>query len=291
MAQNSVTPVVQVGKPYRYTWEEAIESLRQDPRHGDLIFDAYLTSDLLQNCRRFAASAEFAETLALVRTHQPRGHDLLDVPAGNGIGTVAFAKAGFNVTAVEPDSSESVGRGAIAKCLAAENLTARIVTAYGESLPFEPRSFDIVYVRQGLHHARDLKAMLREYARVLRPGGLLLCCREHVVDDYNRSLQAFLDNQVDHQLYGGEHAFTLTDYVSAFEDARLKIVRKYGPYDSSINLHPNTLESLAEKICSATAGRILGVLLPRPLVVRLGMWRLRRSKRPGRLYSFLAIPA
>lgn len=276
-------------KTFVHSWEEAIDILRKDAVHGQLIHDAYLTSDLTGNCRRFAAGAEFAETLRLIREYRPDARDVLDIPAGNGIATVALAKAGFKVTAVEPDPSNSVGRGAIAMCLAAEQVNAAIVDAFGETLPFEAGSFDVVYVRQGLHHARDLKAMVGEYARVLRPGGLLLGCREHVVDDYGDSLQAFLDAQPDHQLYGGEHAFTLPDYRAAFAHGNFRIAEEVGPYDSAINLHPNTVDSLVDKICKSTPGRILCLLLPKSLVARLGMWHLRHSKRPGRLYSFVAI--
>lgn len=278
-------------KTLTHSWEAAIDILRRDPVHRQLIHDAYLTADLAGNCRRFAESAEFEETLRLIRAYRPGAREVLDIPAGNGIATWALVKAGFNVTAVEPDPSSSVGRGAIASCLAAAHLDACIVDAYGEKLPFETKSFDVVYVRQGLHHAHDLKAMVAEYARVLRPSGLLLGCREHVVDDYGASLQAFLDAQPDHQLYGGEHAFTLADYRAAFAHGGFTIAEEIGPYDSPVNLHPNTPESLAEKICESAPGRILGLVLPRHLVVRFGMWHLKRSKRPGRLYSFVAIAA
>ena len=284
-------PFLEQEKTFPYSWEEAIGLLREDPLHRELIFDAYLTTDLRGNCRRFAESAEFAEVLRLIRARRPDARDVLDVPAGNGIATFAFARTGMNVVAVEPDPSASVGRGAIVASLATEDLDARIVDAFGEKLPFEPASFDVVYVRQGLHHARDLNAMLREYARVLRPGGLLLGCREHVVDNYESSLRDFLASQVDHQLYGGENAFTLTDYRAAFSDAHLRIVDEFGPYDSPINLHPNTPDRLAVKICESAQGRVLSALLPKSLVLRLGMWRLRRSKRPGRLYSFVALAA
>lgn len=274
-----------------YSWEEAIDVLRNDPQHRKLIYDAYLTADLQENCRRFAESIEFAEVIKLIQSYRPQARSVLDIPAGNGIATYAFARAGFDVVAVEPDPSASVGRGAIKASLASENLEARIVEAYGEKLPFDSSTFDVVYVRQGLHHAQDLRTMLREFARVLSNGGLLLACREHVVDNYQSSLRDFLDAQIDHQLYGGENAFTLADYRTAIVDAGLKIVKEIGPYDSPINLHPNTLESLATKICESVPGRVLTTVLPAFLVSWLGMWYLKRSRRPGRLYSFIALAA
>lgn len=273
---------------YPYTWEQAVEILRGDPAHQGLIFDAYLTRDLAGNCSRFAAGAEFAEVRALLQRHAPGARRLLDMPAGNGIATHAFAAAGFDVTGVEPNPSTEVGRGAIARVLAASELRAEIVDAYGEALPFDDSSFDVVYVRQGLHHASDLPRMLAQIARVLRPGGVLLACREHVVDDYGASLRAFLASQVDHQLYGGEHAFTLPDYRAAIAGGGLDIRLELGPYDSPINAWPNTPQVLREKVLASRPGRVLRRVLPDGVVAAIGAWRVRHRHTPGRMYSFLA---
>src|SRR6478736_963607 len=252
---------------FRYTWEEAIDILRDDPNHQELIFNAYLTKDLLENCKRFEASEEFKETLRLIKLYNRGSNRVLDIPGGNGIATYAFAKNGFNVTVVEPDASASVGRGAINSNLTQAGLSAEIVEAFGENLPFPDATFDIVYVRQGLHHAWDLNKMVSEYFRVLKKGGLLLGCREHVVDNREESLKAFLDAQVDHQLYGGENAFTLKEYKNAFIKAGFEIKEIIKPYDSPINLFPKTDESLANKIISTGAGRFLTKFLPRFLVI------------------------
>lgn len=271
----------------KYSWEQAIEILRRDPAHRDLIFHAYLTSDLADNCRRFEASGEFREALRLVAEKSP-GRRLLDIPAGNGIATYAFVRAGFDVTAVDPDPSASVGRGAIDSVLAEAGLSATVVDAFGETLPFDSDSFNVVYVRQGLHHAADLPQMLREFWRVLRPGGLLLACREPVVDDYKESLDAFLDAQVDHQLYGGENAFTLRDYRAAIEGAGFSQIEEFDPISSAINLFPDTPQAFVERLLQSRPGRLLNTVLPERFVLKLGYWYLRRRRSPGRLYTFLA---
>ena len=270
-----------------YTWEQAIEILRSDPKHRDLIFDAYLTDDLGDNCRRFSGSHEFHESLDLLNRHMPGFKTVLDIPGGNGIATVAFAKAGYDVTAVEPDRSSQVGSGAIAFNLNREGLRAVIVNAFGEALPFADARFDVVYVRQGLHHASHLTRMISELSRVLAPGGLLLAAREHVVDDYGKSLRRFLDSQVDHQLYGGENAFTLTDYRNAFSNAGLVTVVELSPYASPINMYPNDQTSLRHKILNSREGKILRLFMSANLVARIGWWRLAARKVPGRLFSFL----
>jgi SAM-dependent methyltransferase len=274
---------------FKYSWEEAIEILRNDPAHQKLIFDSYLTRDLVANSQRFAASAEFAAVRTLLAKYAGDAHSLVDIPAGNGIATYAFAQASFEVTSVEPNPSTVVGRGAIAHVLAAAGLHADVVDACGEDLPFQPNTFDVAYVRQGLHHATNLQQMLAQLRRVLRPGGVLLACREHVVDDYGASLKAFLDSQVDHQLYGGEHAFTLPDYRAAISSSGLELKLEFGPFDSVINAYPNTPDVLREKILQSTPGRMLGKVLPDNAVVAIGEWRIKIKRTPGRLYTFLAV--
>jgi SAM-dependent methyltransferase len=49
----------------------------------------------------------------------------------------------------------------------------RTVRGFGEALPFEDASFDVVISDNCVDHARDPRAILREIARVLVPGGLL----------------------------------------------------------------------------------------------------------------------
>ena len=273
---------------FKYSWEEAIEILRRAPEHQELIYNSYLTDDLVGNCERFFNGAEFDSVRKLLEQHAP-GKRVLDMPSGNGIATYSFAKSGFDVVAVDPNPSDTVGRGAIDKVLSSAGLHAEIVDAYGENLPFPSDSFDAVYVRQGLHHAANLPRMLQEIARVIRPGGILLACREHVVDNYEESLRAFLDSQVDHQLYGGEHAFTLPDYRSAIAASGLIMLNEMGPFDSAINVFPNTLEALHEQILKSAPGRFLGNFMQDQKVIKIGIWWVRRRTSPGRLYSFLAI--
>jgi SAM-dependent methyltransferase len=272
----------------KYSWEEAIEILRNNPRHVQLVYDAYLTRDLVQNCQRFYESDEFKEVVKLVKFYNPSATKVLDIPAGNGIATYAFAKTGYEVTAVEPDNSELLGRRAIEFVFESTNLNCTIVNSYGEELPFNDELFDIIYVRQGLHHACNLELMLKEYSRVLKKGGILIACREHVVDNKKGSLQAFLDKQVDHQLYGGENAFLLNEYLHAIKKAGFNIITKFGPYSSPINLHPFKIEDIENRILQSKYSKILLKIFPSKLILKIAFFALKLFPRPGRLYSFVA---
>ena len=272
----------------KYSWEEAIEILRNNPEHVQLVYDAYLTRDLVENCQRFYESDEFNEVLSLIKLYNPLATNVLDIPAGNGIATYAFAKSGYKVTAVEPDNSELLGRRAIEFVFKSSSLNCEIINSYGEELPFENELFDIIYVRQGLHHAYNLELMLKEYSRVLKKGGILIACREHVVDNKKASLQAFLDKQVDHQLYGGENAFLLKEYLGAIKKSGLTILSKIGPYDSSINLHPFKIKDIENRILDSRIAKISSKILPSKLITKAAFFALKVFPRPGRLYSFIA---
>jgi len=277
---------------YNYTWEEAIKHLRTMPEHRDMIYDSYLTDNLVANVERYEQSDEFKAILQMVKEQQLPVTKVMDMPAGGGIATYAFAKNGYHVTAVDPDPSSELGRGAIAYVAEKKNLKDKIeiADAYGENLPFKDATFDFVFVRQGLHHAHDLNKMLKEIYRVLKSGGALLAVREPVVDDYAESLKAFLDSQVDHQLYGGENAFLLETYTGAIHGAGFTKLKVIETFDSIINMYPGyDAERFKNEALNARLGRLLKLFLPEQWVLKVMRKRFNSYKTPGRLHSFYAI--
>lgn len=276
------------------TWEEAVRWLRDQPHQAALVRDCYFDDPLLAAAERFYASREWQATrleLPFVRT------TALDLGAGRGISSYALARDGWQVTALEPDPSPLVGAAAIRQLAADAGLSIHVVEEFGERLPFENATFGLVMARQVLHHARDLGQLLREVARVLKPGGVLVATREHVISDV-RDLPRFLARHPLHHLYGGENAFTLAAYQAAIEAAGLTLWRAYGPWESPINTFP--LEDAAVRArLAAPVRRRLGPLGQVLVSTSLpwSRWAYRwlarvasqRDTSPGRLYSFVAV--
>ncbi|MBC8044791.1 MAG: methyltransferase domain-containing protein [Rhizobacter sp.] len=225
------------------TWEEAVAWYRRQPDNDAAIEANYFDTDVMAAANRFAASEEFAATFELV---PKAAKTVLDLGAGRGIASFAFASNHFNVTALEPDGSDDIGAGAIRKLAREGGLDITVVEEFGEQLPFESESFDVVYARQVLHHARDLRKLCGEVARVLKPNGIFIAIREHVLKSQN-DLAAFLTSHPLHHLYGGEYAYTLEEYLSAMEAGGIEIKKIIKPFDSVINFFPQSESEMLEK--------------------------------------------
>ena len=270
------------------TWESAVQLLIDDPSQEALVRACYFDRPVLEAAFRFWSSEEWAT----VRSFLPslRGQ-ALDIGAGMGIASYALARDGWNAVAVEPDSSSMVGARAIEALAQASGLPIQIVNDHAEQLSFPDASFDLVHARQVLHHAADLEALCCEVFRVLKPGGIFIATREHVISGPSQ-LQAFLDRHPLHSLYGGEHAFTLEAYRRALIGSGLTIKKVLGPLESVINFAPLTEETLCAEISIRLTAFPLGKTVTRTFFeTSLRSMALRVlsacDRRPGRLYTFV----
>jgi len=263
------------------TWEEAVRWLitHPDKDKRELAHACYFDQSALEAATRFADSPEWQGVRTLLPSPPGRA---LDLGAGRGISSYALARDGWEVVAIEPDGSDLVGGGAIGEIARMADLPIEVVQARAEALPFADASFDVVNCRQALHHAADLMQMCREAQRVLKPGGVFVATREHVLSRRS-DLQAFLDGHPLHHLYGGEHAYTLDEYraaLSAPGPARLDL---YTPYQSIVNVFPSSFEEERHRLA-----RIAGV---QPAEIPDFAFRIRDyfDQTPGRLYSFVVV--
>jgi len=261
------------------TWEEAVLWLRQQPDQAALVRDCFYDDPLRESAERYYRSSEWRAVQSIL-TGAVRG-DALDLGAGRGISSYSLARDGWRVTALEPDTSSVVGAGAIRMLAEETKLAIRVIEEWGEKLPSPDESFDLVYARQVLHHARDLRALCREVYRVLKPGGLFVATREHVISK-REDLQAFLEAHPLHRLYGGEHAYFVAEYIDAIKQAGLRLTRILNPLESDINLFPDTRQAVKMKLAAKIKWPWPG-LIPDAALALLGS----TLRTPGRLYTFI----
>ena len=109
-------------------------------------------------------------TVVSMLAHLPRDATILDIPVGTGRVAAALLQCGFKHVD-GADTSQGMLAAARARC--GEGLTVHRWDAF--SLECAPNTFDAVVSMRLSFHYNDLQKMLAEFARVLRPGGVLVC--------------------------------------------------------------------------------------------------------------------
>jgi SAM-dependent methyltransferase len=275
------------------TWEDAVIWLRNQSDKRQLVLDAFYDDPLIDAAQRYFASSEWHEVSKLLAG---RSGTALDVGAGRGIASYSLAREGFAVSALEPDPSAIVGAAAIRALATEAELPINVIEEFSERLPFDNATFDVVFARAVLHHTRDLDGACREMYRVLRPGGIFIGAREHVISK-EADLPRFLKLHPLHRLYGGEHAFLLQRYIDALNSAGFAPVEVLSPLKSPINLFPHTSDTLrfalVEKLSRLfSVGSLWRFMFgSRHLFQSLLSFAELFDNRPGRLYSFVCYKA
>jgi ubiquinone/menaquinone biosynthesis C-methylase UbiE len=275
------------------TYEDSVNWMRGQAEHTELVKLCYLDRDNLEAAKRFTASEEFQEVSKLLQLpDRATPAKVLDLGCGNGIASYAFASFNCKVTAVDPDASDDVG------LMAADRLRAHIssgaittIQATAESLPFPANTFDVIYERQALHHFSDLVQGLTECARVLKPDGLFLATREHIVNDA-KQLEQFLAGHILHQQHSGENAYPVAHYTNSLKQAGFTVIQQMAPMDSVINHFPASNADVNQAMRHwfiSKLGNTLGISIAEMSFAEKVYRGIRsmQDQSPGRLYSFL----
>jgi ubiquinone/menaquinone biosynthesis C-methylase UbiE len=257
-----------------------------------LVETCYYDDPIEVAAARFKASEEWLAITSLLSVRG--GEKVLEIGAGRGIMSWAFASSGYEAYAIEPNKSSLVGVGAIRELCATTGIAIHIRKDSAENISFSDETFDHVCCRGVLHHVADLDQACREAFRVLRPGGKFLAIKEHAADTPDE-LAAFLKAHPLHWLYGGEHAFPLALYKRSIRAAGFRHLKTFGHFDHPISSAPH----LTTKAICGMLEHSLALRVPRALARHLSRyntaagvyrrWLTARARIPGRLYSFLAM--
>jgi SAM-dependent methyltransferase len=203
---------------------------------GDIPYEPGSPEHLAEVERRFLAEAWFAQApgappfSALIPFERLAGKDVLEIGCGTGVHARLLAEAGANVTAVDltPTAVELTR-----KRLELRGLAADVREADAEHLPFADASFDFVWSWGVIHHSESTDAVVREIARVLRPGGTLALMVYH-----RTSLTYWVQYQLIRGVFGlrllrerpGEIANRYSDGVIARHYTRRGLTRLLSPF-------------------------------------------------------------
>jgi 2-polyprenyl-6-hydroxyphenyl methylase/3-demethylubiquinone-9 3-methyltransferase len=102
---------------------------------------------------------------------EPGDKRVLDVCCGGGLLAEEFAKDGWRITGVDQSNASLTLAREHAK---QGGLDIDYRSAKAQSLPFEDKTFDIVYCCDALEHIPDYPKAVAESSRVLKTGGLYL---------------------------------------------------------------------------------------------------------------------
>jgi SAM-dependent methyltransferase len=149
--------------PVRAYWNAHIHDLEVSPK-------APGTREFFQDLDTYHFE-KLHHLLRLVDFEAWRGRDVLDLGCGAGVEVVRFARGGARIAGVD-----IAGRAIdlTRQNVVQQGLTARLVAADGEALPFPDASFDFVYAHGVVQYTTDDRRLVAEVRRVLRPGGLAM---------------------------------------------------------------------------------------------------------------------
>lgn len=147
----------------------------------------------------------------------------LDAACGTGRHTAKLAELGHYVIGV--DSTEEMLALARQKVRSAEFRQGLL-----QHLPVDDGSVDLVTCSLALTHVSDLAPVMREIARVLRPGGRVVLSDIHPWAAMTGAIAAFPDRELSHGVpYVRSVIHQLGEYLTAFREAGLTVVECLEP--------------------------------------------------------------
>ncbi len=118
----------------------------------------------------FRSGHAYDDIAALLATVEPKGL-CLDLPAGSGVNIEGIRAAGFEPVAADIFPREAASKGVPA-----------VLVDFTEPLPFADSTFAAVLCSEGIEHCSRQLDLLREFHRILKPGGALLITTPNILN-------------------------------------------------------------------------------------------------------------
>jgi len=153
----------------------------------------------------------------LSETHDISSGRMLDLGCAYGATMIPFRDAGWDVHGIDPEEASVV--------FAQETLKLPVVYGFGEELPYDDDSFDLVISLGALEHVHDFDAAMRELNRTIKPGGHVFIRMRHnrpwgvIWEYYNRNHYRFFCGRT-HKLALIRYGFDVAEYTDKQVEGR-----------------------------------------------------------------------
>jgi SAM-dependent methyltransferase len=170
----------------------------------------------------------FRTVASLLADHAPANGRVLDVGAWPGIMTLVLKRLGWDVVALDKDVERSTSKtpsaGEAACSLRSlcerEGIESQSADIEAEPFPFRTSGFDAVVFTEIVEHLwADPLMPLRQIARVMKPGGILLVSTPNLVSLRNRL--NFMRGRVDQMIESPVEAFRKREELGHMGHLRL----------------------------------------------------------------------
>lgn len=184
--------------------------LRDMPKNGP--------TDPIEYYRRPLVGWIFRERINIGLRLLPERRYERGLELGYGAGALQRALAGTvgELHGIDLDADPDV----VTRILANDGITSRLVRGSVYEMPYDDRSFDLIFCYSVFEHLHDYPRALRETARVLRPGGLFLLGMPSV----NLTMEVGF-RMIGFKGIEDHHVTTPAAVSSAFESVGLRVSR------------------------------------------------------------------
>ena len=213
----------------------------------------------------------------------PENATILDIGSGVGAFVIACHRRGLRAFGIEPDR---IGQGGSITSIqiASRRIDHQVfAVATGEDLPFRDRRFDLVTMNQVMEHVSDQKAVLREAARVLKPGGAIYIACPNYLRFYEPHYKIFwfpLLPKILGRLYlrARGRSPALLNQITYTTNSRLRaLARGLGSQYATMDLHRQKfLEKCEQGSFLSLRARIVGLMAKLPVIGRVVIWAALR---------------
>lgn len=134
---------------------------------GNLIYAPFSSKQKVEKYQQIIRDEEWK----FLKKEIPQGVKFLDIGCGAGYAMqIAEKELGCDCSGIDPDP----GAHGVGRYLNEMVDNQKIIQGYAENLPFEEKSFDVVFSSHVLEHVNNEQKSLQEMKRVLKDDGILI---------------------------------------------------------------------------------------------------------------------